>query len=74
MSDIIVKRVGEFWTAVNNSVILAEGLAAPQVIAKAVALASEAAKREGPTRVICQNSDLDRQVVWASQRDSFSGG
>jgi hypothetical protein len=69
MSDFVVKRVGDFWAVVNNSIIFAEGRTAPEVVRRAVALATEAARRDGPTRVIYHSSDRERTVVWDSQKD-----
>jgi hypothetical protein len=67
VSEFIVAKVGPFWSVVNNGVIFGHHPSQTAAVAAAVGTATRAALADGPKRVILEEDDGRREVIWNSE-------
>jgi hypothetical protein len=72
MAVFVVKKVAGQWAVVNNGIMLASRLSAPEAIETAISTAQNAAKADGSRRVIYEDSAGERRLVWDSEKDGFN--
>ncbi len=70
--DLIVTKVAVFWAVVCAKVILSTSSTSSEAIRKAVTTAATMARKGRAVRVIVEQRDGERHVVWNSMLDGFT--
>ncbi len=69
--DLIVTKVAVFWAVVCAAVIFSTAPTSSEAIRRAVMTAATMARNGRAVRVLMENPDGERHVVWDSARDGF---
>ncbi len=67
VAEFVLAQVGPFWAVANNGVMFSKHPSQASAVAAAVASATRAAIANGPKRVILEEADGRREVIWNSE-------
>ncbi len=73
MAEFVVAKVGPFWAVTNNGVMFSQHQSQGGAVAAAVGAATRASLASGPKRVILEETDGRRELIWNAEDQPDTG-